>query len=295
MRCLIVFNPYSGNGKFIKKIDIVKLKLNKIYQEIDVFCSNKIGSITNKIINDGDKCDLIFIAGGDGTLSEVINALMKIKSKPNIYYYPCGTFNDFASSFHLKVKLDKAIDIIKKGQTKKFDLIQINDKFFIYASAFGKFTDASYNVNNTIKKHFKGLAYYLKIIKSLFKKYDLKYTCYLDNVRYEINNYISFFIHSLKIGGFKMHFKEKPSFDEQYFYYVAIKKSPFQFLNFLLFFFFGEHYKSKNIIFKRVNKIEITSFKEIKLNGDGELLLKSNELRISTNEDNYINLYVNEK
>lgn len=294
MRCLIIYNPYAGKGKFIKKLDIVKLKLSKIYQAIDVFCSNKIGSITSKIIIDGDKCDLIFVSGGDGTLSEVVNALMQIKTKPNIYYFPCGTFNDFASSFHLKVKLNKAIEIIKKGQVKKFDLIKINDKFFIYAAAFGKYTDASYNVNQIVKKHFKGLAYYLKILKSLFKKYNLKYICYLDNQKYEVNNYVTFIIHSLRIGGFKMHFKEKPSFNEQYFYYVLIKKSPFQLINFILFFIFGEYYRSKNIIFKKVNEIEIISSRDIFLNGDGELLLKSKQLKITSQNDCYINLFMNE-
>ena len=51
--------------------------------------------------------DEIILCGGDGTLNHLANAVREISLKNKIYYYPCGSGNDFG----------RDIGIQKEGKT----------------------------------------------------------------------------------------------------------------------------------------------------------------------------------
>ena len=297
MKCLLVYNPYSGHQKFHKLVPFLEKKLNEIGYLVDVFASNKIGSIYDKIYLDAEKYDLVYVSGGDGTLHEVINSLMKLnpKSRPNIYYYPSGTLNDFAKSFKLKVSIKNSIKIIEESNIKRFDVIKVNTQYFIYASAFGKFTSVSYKNQHKCKKFFGRFFYYFSIISNLFSKYNQEVECSFNDENIQYKNYVTFFLNTRKVGGFKIHRKEKVYFNDNELNLTIIKKSFFSFFNLLLFFVFGEHYHSHNIIQRKVQEIKIKSPTPIFLNGDGELLSCDQSFDIRMKEDKYIHIYLPKK
>lgn len=293
MKCLIIYNPYSGRQNFIKKISYLQNKLSDFYENVDIFISDKKGSIGEKISMIKYSYDLLYVIGGDGTLNEVINAinLNDLQSFINIYYYPMGTLNDFGNSLKLKASIDESIELIKIKNIKKIQVIKANNCFFTYASAFGKYTDISYDISSKSKKRLKYFAYYLQIIKSLHKKYSLSYDSFSDKSE-NINNYVTFFLNSYRVGGFNLHFKDKFFYDSQKIRMVVIKKCPFCFWHLINFFIFGGRYKSKNVTFKDVSNVKICSSDYISLNGDGELLLEDKNIELSVNENNYIRIYV---
>ena len=102
-KLLFIFNPRSGKEQ-IK---------NKLMEILDVFAAAdyeltvrptqcaKDAYVT--IANKGQDYDLIVAAGGDGTLNESFNGLMKIdrEQRPYFGYIPAGTVNDFATTLRI--------------------------------------------------------------------------------------------------------------------------------------------------------------------------------------------------
>ena len=88
----VLYNPFSGKGEQAKA---------------DAECYNALENIPTKTVSIAEIKDLraflsqlnasddIAVFGGDGTLNVVVNAL-PAGWENNVYYYPCGTGNDFA-------------------------------------------------------------------------------------------------------------------------------------------------------------------------------------------------------
>ncbi|MBQ8025607.1 MAG: YegS/Rv2252/BmrU family lipid kinase, partial [Oscillospiraceae bacterium] len=108
--------------------------------------------------------------GGDGTLSDTVNGIMRLpyEKRPAIGYIPMGTANDVATTLRLPSDPKKAVMAVAHGSPVAFDIGQIGeDTFFTYIAAFGAFTEVSYETPQNIKNSLGHLAYVLGGIGSL--------------------------------------------------------------------------------------------------------------------------------
>jgi len=125
---LFLANPKSGNGfaeSIFQRVDRV-LKKNNIHSIL--YVSKKRGDIKNKIISmDLTKFDAIIIIGGDGTINEAVNGL--IRSGKSHYLplglIPSGSGNAFASDLNLNT-IDQAVENILKFNLMNIDVMKIN-------------------------------------------------------------------------------------------------------------------------------------------------------------------------
>ena len=124
--------------------------------------------------NDG--YDMIVCCGGDGTLNEVIDGIMKSSSNVPIGYIPAGITNDFASSMGISLDIKKAITNIIASEPVAFDIGQFNERYFSYIASFGAFTATSYSTPQNIKNTLGHFAYVLEGIRDLgsLTKYRMK-------------------------------------------------------------------------------------------------------------------------
>jgi len=84
--------------------------------------------------------DTIVAAGGDGTIQEVVNGIMKNKkanSLPKFGIIPLGTANDLIANLGMPTDLTKSAEIIASGKTKLIDICQVNDHYFINNAGLG--------------------------------------------------------------------------------------------------------------------------------------------------------------
>ena len=72
--------------------------------------------------------DLIFVWGGDGTVQQAINAL--VKAPITLAIMPAGTANLFATNLGIPRDLEEAVKIGLHGARRKFDLGKINGEHF---------------------------------------------------------------------------------------------------------------------------------------------------------------------
>jgi len=82
-----------------------------------------------------EKCDVLVVAGGDGSLSDIINAI-DTKEKP-IAYIPLGSGNAMGHALHLGGSIAQVATRILEGQVLDFDLIQCDDRRLAYMASIG--------------------------------------------------------------------------------------------------------------------------------------------------------------
>lgn len=168
-RLLFIYNPNAGKAK-------VKEKLSDI---IGVFAENGYEVIAMPTAKRGDAtefageyaesgaCDRIVCAGGDGTLNEVVTGVIQSKKRMPIGYIPAGTTNDFGYSLKIPKDMLKAAELAAKAEPVPSDVGEICGNTFVYTSAFGLFSDVSYDTPQNMKNLFGRVAYILRGVRSL--------------------------------------------------------------------------------------------------------------------------------
>lgn len=144
MTAKIILNPYSNRWNARSHWPQVELALRAAGIEFQMVASEGPGYVAmlaEQAVLDG--FSPIIAAGGDGTLGEVINGLARAAGHPlvplaTLGIIPLGTANDYAEyALRLPMNLQAAVDVIAAGKTSRFDLGQVNDRYFINNSALG--------------------------------------------------------------------------------------------------------------------------------------------------------------
>ena len=115
----------------------------------------------------GGVYDAVAAVGGDGTLNEVVNGLMRLEHPPLLGYLPQGSTNDFASSLRLPGKPAEAAAAMLSGTPRRLDVGCWNDRYFVYVASFGAFTRSSYTASQAAKNALGHFAYILEGMKDL--------------------------------------------------------------------------------------------------------------------------------
>lgn len=159
MKPYVIFNPAAGprcsRGNVIarlKKLKPIALRVTQRKGEAEKWARRALFS----------KADLIIVAGGDGTLNEVVNGLGSRAHELPIALLPRGTGNDFARTLGLPASIDENIDIIRARKTRPIDLIRVRSKrsrYFVNVSAGGFSGVVDEKLTRRIKRAWGPLAY----------------------------------------------------------------------------------------------------------------------------------------
>lgn len=175
MRARLIYNPTSGQEIIKKYIADLLNKLESYGYETSTFATT---AAENSAKHEATRCceegiyDLIVAAGGDGTISEIVNGMVIFKSHPKLAIIPTGTTNDFARALRIpRRKPLEAVEVIGKKQTLKIDVgraIQSSEeKHFINIAAAGALSELTYGVPSSLKTVFGYLAYMVKGVELL--------------------------------------------------------------------------------------------------------------------------------
>lgn len=157
-KLLYIINPISGTKNKSLLQNLVKEKTTATGFEFAIYPSVESGdySFLIPIIKEKNFTDVI-IAGGDGTINQVVNSLQKLNVRFGIL--PCGSGNGLAFSAGIPKKTEKALQIIFKGKSKWCDAFLINDDFACMLCGLGLDAQVAHDFANDPKR---GLATYIK-------------------------------------------------------------------------------------------------------------------------------------
>lgn len=106
----------------------------------------------------------IIAGGGDGTINDVVNAVVsrKGKAKATLGILPLGTANDFARGFGLPLDdLNRALEIACTGVPRMIDVGKANDRLFLNVVSGGFGAEVTATTPQDMKKALGGAAYTL--------------------------------------------------------------------------------------------------------------------------------------
>ncbi|HSI67163.1 MAG TPA: diacylglycerol kinase family protein [Planococcus sp. (in: firmicutes)] len=132
-----------------------------------------------------DSADVLFIAGGDGTIHSAIQALDSSESSPVIGILPSGTCNDFARTLEIPLQLEQAAEALVNGDIKEVDTVSINGKNFLNFAGIGLITDASLNIDPQLKERYGKLSYFMSALQSMRQSEPFPFKLEIDGVTHD--------------------------------------------------------------------------------------------------------------
>ena len=146
--------------------------------------------------------DRVICCGGDGTLNEVINGVMRSKKKIKIGYIPAGSTNDFASGIGISADLTEATINAIEGEDTALDVGDFNgERYFSYIASFGIFTASSYSAPQETKNVLGHFAYVLEGLKDLASVQSIHVKCEADGKEIEGDYIFGAVANTFRIGG----------------------------------------------------------------------------------------------
>jgi len=222
MNILLIYNPVSGKSENREsRLGKALIELGKLDALITVYQTKEKGDGYERLKDiDMSNYDILVACGGDGTLHELVNAVLKIGIKIPIGYIPFGSTNDYARNLGINFK--NAAENIKAMNTKRLDVGEFNGEFFNYVAAFGAFTDISYNTPQDFKNSVGYLAYLLNGIKALPEIRPFHFKCETDDGIIEDDMLVGMITNTTSVAGLKRR-EDDVRLDDGMMEYVFVK------------------------------------------------------------------------
>lgn len=118
----------------------------------------------------GGGADVVVAAGGDGTLHEVVQGVVRagLPSRCAVGVVPLGTANDFASGAGIPLGDPlAALDLIAAAEPRPIDLGRVGDRYFLNVASGGFITDVTTETPEAMKRLLGGVAYLLRGLTSI--------------------------------------------------------------------------------------------------------------------------------
>lgn len=264
-----IYNPYSGENVILNELDIVmKLHQEKGYQVVP-YRIQKDTDIHEALDIIDNEYKYILVAGGDGTVDSVVNAMMDKGIDLPIAILPVGTANDFGNFLGISSDVKQACKDILSTEPKKVDIGKINNKYFVNVASSGLFTDVSQKTDVNLKNTIGKLAYYLKGIEELpnFRRLKVKLTS--REIQYDGEMYLILVFNGQTAGSFRLATRADAS--DGLLDVIMIKAVQiYEILPLFIKILRGEHLDSDKVIYFKTNDILIESNEEIVTDIDGE-------------------------
>lgn len=225
-RVLVLINPNSGK-KNSKESVLDALNMFSAYNyQMEIYLSQKPMDVTHYIEENGERFHVVAVFGGDGTLNEATNGLMKLNHKPIISYFPTGTMNDFGTNFGLTNDMKQCANIACAGHIESFDVGKINSRYFNYVAGFGAFCNVSYETKQELKKQIGNLAYIIKALHEIPNLHPYHVKMNLDGRVFEKDLMFGLIINGNRVAGFEMVEQADNTFKDGLFDIILVEHTP---------------------------------------------------------------------
>ena len=169
----VFLNPTAGRGRARRRLTRLQEILLEAGLETVVHSSRRMSDIEESVrrhVEDG--LDQVIVAGGDGSIHEAVNGLLRASRGATLGVIPTGTGNDFAKAADIPLDWETATrllaDRIVAGTApRRLDVGKMNDRYFANGAGIG--LDAKVTALARSYRWPKGdIVYLLAIFRALF-------------------------------------------------------------------------------------------------------------------------------
>lgn len=171
-KILWIINPKAGgvSGMSVQNyiLEQIKAQSSMSEKEVTFFEASDAASLQQEIEKYKGSLDRVVAVGGDGTVSNVISAVMKYPEL-KIGVLPMGTGNRLAHNMGIPLKIPAAIKTILKGNTRPMDVGTANGHCFTLMAGAGVDAAIMKNANqdSKAKRMFGMFAYFLPTLRQI--------------------------------------------------------------------------------------------------------------------------------
>lgn len=163
MNISVILNPYSNRWQAKAALPQVKDAFKKYESETTYYETQAPGEATEiaeRLAR--EEKHTIVVAGGDGTIGEVLNGLYQadpVGILGPLGIIPLGTANDLVNNLGHPLLIEDAVELIFRANTRRIDLGKVNEWVFANNSAVG--LEPVVTIYNIRMTRFRGVLRYL--------------------------------------------------------------------------------------------------------------------------------------
>lgn len=277
MKIKIILNPYANRWGAQAQEQTLREMLSTADCSCDMVVTQAPGEaidIAETAVHEG--YDVVVAAGGDGTINEVINGILRATPEgPTLPFgiLPLGSANDFNKLAGLPDTSAQAFEVIEAGHTRQIDAGKVNDRYFINNSAIAM--EPTVTLESWKIQRLSGESRYIvALIRALARLNAWQMDASWDDDQFQGPAYLLSVCNSERTGGFTM--APGAEIDDGVLDLVIAKEVPkLTFLQMLLQLLQGKHTEHDDVIFTHVTEISITTDPGTPVHADGEVFSTS--------------------
>jgi YegS/Rv2252/BmrU family lipid kinase len=139
----LFINPTAGRGRAGRRLSRIQEIFVESGIEIDLHASRAMGDLEELV--HAEVCagaDRIIVAGGDGSIHEAVNGIMRAEPTARLGIIPTGTGNDFAKACAIPLDWEHATRLLAKrlsanAISRRIDIGRMNDRYFANGAGIG--------------------------------------------------------------------------------------------------------------------------------------------------------------
>jgi diacylglycerol kinase (ATP) len=178
LKPILIYNATAGKGSAGKRLPQVKALLAQRSFDCDLTLTQDPGHaqrLGQQAAEEGRK--LVVAAGGDGTVNETINGLMRANligsGRPVLGVLPVGRGNDFAFGMGIPPEIERACDALVQNQRRTIDVGHVAGGDFPDGRYFGNGVGLGFDTvvgfeAAKIKWLHGGASYLAAVVKTIF-------------------------------------------------------------------------------------------------------------------------------
>ncbi len=287
-KLLLIVNPRAGRTKSRAPLfDAVSIYCEAGYL-VSVRNTRRRGDATRIAEECGADFDLVVCHGGDGTLNETVNGLMKLppERRPQVSYLPGGSTNDFAASLSISSEPAVAAQSAMRLQPRRLDVGRFGPRHFVYVASFGAFTRTAYTVPQDVKNVFGHFAYILEGVRDLDTLHPYRMRLTADGETFDGEYLFGAVSNSTSIAGMMKLPPENVGFDDGVFelLLVPVPKTPAQLQSITRALLYQEYEDGEGLIFRHVRAVTAETEENIPWTLDGEYVPGAPRIEIGIEE-----------
>ena len=279
MKTTLIVNPTSGGETAVDHLPMMTARLREAFADLDVVVTEAEGDAEKagrRAVVDGR--ERVFVAGGDGTLNEVLNGIAAADGlgATTLGVIPLGTGNDFATAAGIPAEPEHAIARLLAGRAHPIDVGRVNGRCFLNVSAGGFIAEVSEAVPSKLKTVLGKLAYLVGGAQVLleFEPLQVELTAETEgapDVPRTMSLHTFVVCNSRLIGGGRL-IAPHASIDDGWLDVCLIQAMPtVEFPALLRRVSDGDHLEDERVAYFRARSLELAFDRRIAINTDGEV------------------------
>ncbi len=276
-RARLIVNPSSGRERGGESVELLNTRLRGHFPSLEIVLTTGDGDAElagATAVADG--CGTLFIAGGDGTMNEVLNGVMGANglARTTFGIVPLGTGNDFAAALDIPSGIEDALDVLLRGRAVLVDVGEVNRRGFVNISGGGFIAEVSQAVTPQLKTIAGRLAYLVGGAQALLEYEPVRATVALEPGGQRIGLGLHAFAvcNSRLIGGGRLMAPDAFIDDGLLDVCLIEAMSTLEFVALARKVAAGEHVGDPRVRYHQASSVVMQFDREVPINTDGEVL-----------------------